>query len=134
MEGPLIGRSLPRREGQAKVTGRARYVDDFTLPGMLYGATVRSQIARGRILGIDFAPGIPWDEFTIVTWKDIPGENTIVHLLKDHPCLVQEIVNHPEEPIVLLAHPDKALLRKAVDAVTIELSDPQQRYTRADSR
>ena len=32
---PAVGRSIPRREGRAKVTGRARYVDDMSLPGML---------------------------------------------------------------------------------------------------
>ena len=113
MEGPLIGRSLPRREGQAKVTGRARYVDDFTLPGMLYGATVRSQIARGRILGIDFAPGIPWDEFTIVTAADVPGRNRVTLIVDDQPYLASEAINHPEEPIALIAHRDRFLVEEA---------------------
>jgi CO/xanthine dehydrogenase Mo-binding subunit len=49
-----IGQSVPRKEGREKVTGRARYVDDLIFPGMLYGATVRSQVARGRIRGIHF--------------------------------------------------------------------------------
>ena len=48
MSEKLIGRPVPRKEGRAKVTGRARYVDDITLPGMLYGATVRSPAPRGR--------------------------------------------------------------------------------------
>ena len=113
MEGPLIGRSLPRREGQDKVTGRARYVDDFTLPGMLYGATVRSQIARGRILGIDFAPGIPWDEFTIVTAADVPGRNRVTLIVDDQPYLASEAINHPEEPIALIAHRDRFLVEEA---------------------
>ena len=72
-----IGRSVPRREGRAKVTGHARYVDDFALPGMLHGVTVRSTVPRGRILGIDFDPAIPWDEFTIVTAADVPGKNRV---------------------------------------------------------
>ena len=97
---PLIGRSVPRREGRAKVTGQARYVDDFALPGMLYGATVRSQVARGRILGIDFDPGIPWDEFTIVTAADIPARNRVALIVDDQPYLASEAINHPEEPIV----------------------------------
>jgi CO/xanthine dehydrogenase Mo-binding subunit len=54
-----------------------------------------------------------------VTAADIPGENTIVHLGKDHPCLADGQVNHPDEPILLLAHPDKAALNKAVAAVEI---------------
>ena len=48
-EAHIIGKSVPRKEGRDKVTGAARYIDDMTMPGMLYGATVRSQIPRGVI-------------------------------------------------------------------------------------
>ena len=46
-----------RKEGRAKVTGQALYVDDVTPAGMLHGVTVRSPVARGRISGITFDPG-----------------------------------------------------------------------------
>jgi len=115
----IVGTSPIRKEGRAKVLGAAKYVDDISLPGMWHGATVRSTIARGRILSIEFPPGIPWDEFAIVTAADIPGENCIVHLAKDHICLADGFVNHPEEPILLLAHPDKAMLPAAVAAMKI---------------
>ena len=98
----LIGRPLPRKEGREKVTGEARYVDDLTFPGMLYGATVRSPAARGRITAIRFGDGIPWNEFTIVTAKDIPGKNHVELILHDQPYLADGMVNHPEEPVLLL--------------------------------
>jgi CO/xanthine dehydrogenase Mo-binding subunit len=41
-------------------------------------------------------------------------------ILDDQPCLADGVINHSEEPIVLLAHPDKHALAKAVDAVSIE--------------
>ena len=55
----IVGMSVPRKEGRDKVTGRAQYVDDMTLPDMLYGATVRSQIPRGRDQEHHFQPGNP---------------------------------------------------------------------------
>jgi len=116
----LIGAPVPRKDGWDKVTGRARYVDDITIPGMLYGATVRSRIPRGTIRSINFGPDIPWDEFTIVSAKDIPGKNYIALILDDQPCLADSVVNHPEEPILLLAHPNRHMLPKAVAAVAIE--------------
>jgi CO/xanthine dehydrogenase Mo-binding subunit len=116
----IVGSSVPRKEGWDKVTGAARYVDDMVLPGMLYGATVRSTIARGKIRNISFDPSIPWSEFVVVSSKDIPGKNHIALILDDQPCLASEAVNHPEEPILLLAHPDRHKLRKAVDAVAID--------------
>ncbi len=119
----IIGKSVPRKEGRDKVTGAARYIDDMTLPGMLHGATVRSQIPRGVIRNILFDPRFDWNEFVIVTAKDIPGENCIALIGDDQPCLAEGKVNHPEEPVLLLAHADPHLLRKAVDAVSIEYED-----------
>ncbi|MFN2598993.1 MAG: hypothetical protein ABR563_17615, partial [Pyrinomonadaceae bacterium] len=109
----LVGRNVPRKEGRAKVTGAARYVDDLTLPDMLHGATVRSTTPRGRVKGITFGDGVPWDEFTVVTAKDIPGANAVALILLDQPYLASEFVNHPEEPVVLLAHPDKHEVERA---------------------
>jgi len=68
----IVGKSPQRKEGKDKVLGRARYVDDIALPGMWFGATVRSSIPRGRITSIKFDPVIPWNEFTIVSAADIP--------------------------------------------------------------
>ncbi len=109
----FVGKSIPRKEGRKKVTGQALYVDDLRFDGMLHGVTVRSSIPRGRIRNISYEGDLPWDEFTIVTAKDIPGENYVALILNDQPYLADQVVNHPEEPIVLLAHPDKYLLEEA---------------------
>ena len=116
----IVGKSVPRLEGRGKVTGQALYVDDIVLPGMLFGATVRSRIPRGRITKITFGPGVDWNEFVIVSAKDIPGKNCIALIDDDEPCLADGKVNHPEEPILLLAHPDRRLLPQAVEAVSVE--------------
>jgi CO/xanthine dehydrogenase Mo-binding subunit len=117
----VIGLSVPRKEGRRKVTGQARYVDDFSLPGMVHGATVRSSAPRGRIRGIHFDPGIPWDDFTIVTAADIRGRNVVTLITDDQPYLADGAVNHPEEPVVLLAHADRHLLEEARRHVRIEV-------------
>ena len=119
MQTRVVGVSVPRKEGVAKLTGQARYIDDLSLPGMIFGATVRSSIARGAIEDIKFGEGIPWHEFTIVTAKDIPGRNVVSLIVDDQPCLADGMVNHPEEPILLLAHPDRHALPAAVAAVKI---------------
>jgi CO/xanthine dehydrogenase Mo-binding subunit len=119
----VVGTSAQRKEGLDKVTGTARYIDDISLPGMLYGATVRSQVPRGTIKAISFDPRFAGEEFVTVTAQDIPGKNCIALILDDQPCLADGKVNHPEEPILLLAHEDPHRLRKAVDAVAIEF-DP----------
>src|SRR5712691_11678746 len=122
MEHRYIGRPVPRKEGREKVTGRARYVGDLKFPGMLVGATVRSPVARGRLRQIHFEGDIPWNEFTIVTAKDIPCKNCTALIQEDQPCLAADFVNHPEEPVVLLAHADKYLLEEARRAVRLEIA------------
>src|ERR1700720_117623 len=131
--GRIVGVSVPRKEGRDKVTGQARYIDDMTLPQILYGATVRSQIPRGKIKKITFGPGIAWDEFVVVTAKDIPGKNVIALIADDQPCLAAGAVNHPEEPILLLAHPNRHLLPQAVAAVSIEYDPLPAVFTMEES-
>ena len=118
-----IGKPVPRKEGRKKVTGQALYVDDISFPEMLHGVTVRSSVARGIIKNISFGGNIPWDEFTIVTAKDIPGANHVALILEDQPYLAADRINHPEEPIVLLAHKDKYLLEEARRYVSIEVEE-----------
>src|SRR5438093_13567060 len=129
----LVGKPIPRKEGRKKVTGQALYIDDLSFPGMLHGVTVRSSIARGRIKKISFEGNIPWDEFTIVTAKDIPGENYVALILNDQPYLADKVVNHPEEPIVLLAHPDKYLLEEARRNVRIGYEEMPAIFTLEES-
>ena len=132
-----IGKSIPRKEGRKKVTGQALYVDDLSFPGMLHGVTVRSSVPRGRIKSISFGGDIPWDEFTIVTAKDIRdmklGENYVALILNDQPYLAESNVNHPEEPIVLLAHHDKYLLEEARRNVRIDYEELPAIFSLQDS-
>ncbi len=133
----LIGKPIPRKEGRKKVTGQALYVDDLSFPHMLHGVTVRSSVPRGRIKSISFGGDIPWDEFTIVTAKDIRdlklGENHVALILNDQPYLADEVTNHPEEAIVLLAHHDRYLLEEARRHVLIEYEELPAVFNLEDS-
>jgi CO/xanthine dehydrogenase Mo-binding subunit len=117
----IVGRPVPRKEGRDKVTGQSRYIDDIVFPDMLYGVTVRSNVARGLIEGISFGSGTRWDEFTVVTAKDIPGQNCVALILDDQPYLAADRVNHVEEPILLLAHEDRFEAEAARTNVKIEI-------------
>jgi len=110
-----VGASIPRVDGAAKVTGRALYLDDITVPGMQHGATVRSQVPHGVLRAIRRDPDFDWTGITVVTAEDIPGRNTILLLEDDQPALVPVggHVRHPDEPVALVAAPDR---RRAVEA------------------
>jgi CO/xanthine dehydrogenase Mo-binding subunit len=118
----IVGTSVPRVDGPAKVAGTARYVDDLVFPGMLHARTIRTTVARGRLTGVslDFDPA----GFTVVDWKDIPGRNCIAHITDDQPCLVQEEIRHVAEPVLLLAHEDREALWDARVSLTEERHEP----------
>jgi len=128
-----VGQPVPRKEGREKVTGQSKYVDDLAFPDMLFGATVRSAVARGRIRNIEFPGGLPWDQFTIVTAADIPGQNSVALISGDQPYLAGEFLNHPEEPVVLLAHSDKYLVEKARQAVHLDVEPLPAVFTMEES-
>ncbi len=119
MEFRVVGSPVQRKEVLGKLTGTAKYVDDVNVPGMLHGATIRSTVPRGRIQSIAFEPGVPWDEFVIVTSDDIPGTNVVSLINDDQPYLASKIVNHQHEPVLLIAHENKDLLRRARELIHI---------------
>jgi CO/xanthine dehydrogenase Mo-binding subunit len=101
---PAVGRNVRRKDADAKVTGAARYIDDLSFPGMLYGRTIRSTIPRGSLNAIR----LDFDQsgFTVVDYRDIPGKNVVALIDDDQPCLAEHEVYHVAEPILLLAHAD----------------------------
>jgi CO/xanthine dehydrogenase Mo-binding subunit len=106
-----VGRSVARKDGIGKATGKAIYADDLVFPGMLWGRTVRSEVPRGRVRAVRRE----FDEtgFTVVDFRDIPGQNVVALIELDQPCLVETEIRHVAEPILLLAHADRERLLAA---------------------
>ncbi len=117
-----VGRSVPRGDAADKVSGRARYVDDIVMPGMIFGATVRSNVARGTIRGVHFGDSVDWSKITVVQSSDVP-KNEVALIEYDQPLLAAKDIRHCYEPIVLLACEDRALLARAVRAVRIDVDE-----------
>src|SRR3989304_5795302 len=102
METRYVGRSGPRVDGLEKVTGRAVYGVDVEMPGMLYGAVVRSPYAHARIVDIDTSgawkiSGVK----AVVAGRDVPY--TFGGQIKDQPFLAVERVRYVGEPVVAVA-------------------------------
>ena len=105
---PSVSESFLRKEGPEKLTGVAKYIDDYPLPGCLHAVTLHSSIARGVIKKIHFDPAFDWDGVTVVTAKDIPGQNYVYLLEVDQPLLAEHQIRHAQEPILIIGHPDRA--------------------------
>jgi xanthine dehydrogenase YagR molybdenum-binding subunit len=73
---PLIGAPRDRVEGPAKVTGRALYTPDVSMPDMLHAVVVPSTIARGRIVDLDETQaGAAAGVVAIMTHRNAPRVN-----------------------------------------------------------
>src|SRR5467141_2277367 len=117
----VVGVSGPKLDAFDKVTGRALYVDDLRVPGMLHGRTLRSSVARGIIRKIEMDPAFDWRGVTIADHRDIPGENVVALIEDDQPLLAATEIRHAEEPILLVAHEDPERAEAALRAVRLEV-------------
>jgi CO/xanthine dehydrogenase Mo-binding subunit len=112
-----VGANVRRKDGDAKVTGAAKYIDDLTFPGMIYGATVRSTIPRGTFAARRVQ--LP-DGFVVADHRDIPGPNYVALIDPDQPCLAVDQIRHVAEPVLLVGHGDKHALIDIQARVTLE--------------
>lgn len=73
--GTLVGKPMRRKEDVRLLTGRAKFLEDIRLPGMLYGKVLRSPHAHARIKRVDVerAKGMP-GVHAVLTGKDLEGK------------------------------------------------------------
>ena len=113
--------SGPKLDAFDKVTGRALYVDDLRIPGMLHGRTVRSTVPRGIIRRVELDPAFNWRGVIVADHRDIPGDNVVALIEDDQPLLAAHEIRHAEEPILLVAHEDPERAEAALHAVRVEV-------------
>ena len=117
----IIGKSAPRKDSWAKVTGTAQYTADIPLKGLCYGTLVRSPHHHARIRWIDTseARSLPGVE-AVLTSQDVPGSKTFGPFVQDQPVLAIDEVHHQGEPVVLVVAKSKAAARQAAECVQVE--------------
>lgn len=118
-----VGQEIGRVDGDAKVRGTARYVDDLKLPGMWFGATKRSEVPHGLLKAIRQSEDFDWSEVVVVTAADIPGRNTILLMEEDQPALVAlgAHIRHADEALALVAAPTRAQAVAALAHLQVEV-------------
>ncbi|MDZ7796904.1 MAG: molybdopterin cofactor-binding domain-containing protein [Candidatus Marinimicrobia bacterium] len=84
---------------------------------MLYAKTVRSTKARAEILSISL-PGMPPDYF-VIGKEDVPGINRMKTVVSDHPLFAEQKVSYIGQPVLLIAGPDREMVRDLVSRVEI---------------
>src|SRR5690348_9759444 len=110
---------MPRDDGVAKVTGRARYLDYLDAAGAWHGATVRSKVPHGVLEALECDPSFDWSRVVVATAADIPGRNVVALIEDDQPALVPigGTIMHVDEAIALVAAPTRDIAFAAARAI-----------------
>ncbi|HZM46346.1 MAG TPA: molybdopterin cofactor-binding domain-containing protein [Burkholderiales bacterium] len=118
---------MPRLEGHAKVTGRAEYIHNLVLPGMLYGKIFRSSVAHGRIRRIDTSAARAVEGVhSVITGEDIlkviprPYYGPAFH---DQPILALDKVRHAGEPVAVVLAADAHVAGEAAQRIVAEYEE-----------
>jgi len=126
-ETPQVGRSVPRLESWLKVTGRAEYVHNLRLPGMLYGKIFRSTVAHGRITRIDVAAAqAVAGVYRVITAREIrelvpePYYGPAFH---DQPILAIDKVRYVGEPVAVVLASDPHVAEEAAHLIVAEYQE-----------
>src|SRR5216117_1621000 len=120
-ETPQVGRSLPRLESWLKVTGRAEYVHNLRLPGMLYGRIFRSSVAHGRIRRLDAsaaqAVGGVHRVVSAADLKEIVPDPYYGPAFHDQPVLAVDKVRYVGEPVAVVLAADPYFAEEAAQLI-----------------
>src|SRR5258706_1171885 len=126
-ETPQVGRSVPRLEAWLKVTGRAEYVHNLRLPGMLYGKIFRSSVPHGRIKRIDTSAARALaGVHGVVTGEDIRkfiAEPYYGPAFHDQLILALDKVGQVGEPVAVVLASDPHVAEEAVHLITAQYEE-----------
>ena len=116
----VIGHSHPRPDAVAKVTGAAKFTDDYTFPDILCGATLRATHPHARILSIetDKAAALP-GVHVVLTHKDVPGVNRHGLVYPDWPVLCDDKVRYMGDAVAIVAADSAAIAAGALELIDV---------------
>jgi len=124
----LIGKDYPTPDLYAKVTGKAKYAEDFRIDGMLFCKLLLSPVPHGRVKHLDIRkamamPGVK----AILTQDDLPAPaDSVTDLgvtIKANPLGEKALTNEPlyhGEPVLAVAAVDEYRAAEAIEAIDIE--------------
>ncbi len=128
-----IGRDRRRKEDQRLITGRTRWTDNFTLPGMLHLAMVRSPFAHATITSIDTeAAAASPNVVAVLTGADFGPELGVCinawaitpdQVTPDHSPMPSDRVSFAGEIVAVVVARSVAEARDAAELVDVEYDE-----------
>src|SRR5262245_41063696 len=129
MKNTFIGQPMERREDLRFLRGRGEYVDDVSMPGLLYAVILRSSVAHGRLVSVDASAALKIDGVhAVVTAADMKGGVPIVPMRLqplpefkpfEQPVIAHDKVRYVGEPIAVVLATSFAVAEDALEAVEV---------------
>ncbi|MCK4916033.1 MAG: xanthine dehydrogenase family protein molybdopterin-binding subunit, partial [Candidatus Eisenbacteria sp.] len=118
-----VGAPVKRVDAPDKVTGRAVYLDDMVVPGVLHAALVFPGCAHAVLRGVDASAARSMAGVrSTLTADDIPGENQVGVIDADQPLLPFDRIRYEGDAVAIVVAETSALARDAADAVSVDLT------------
>jgi CO/xanthine dehydrogenase Mo-binding subunit len=118
----VVGQPVPRVDALEKVTGRARYVTDLTLPGMAHAKVLRSPYAHARVMRVDVTraralPGV----FAALAGADLTWCDPYYGpAYRDRPVLAIDVARYEGEPVAAVAAVNEATAERALELIDVD--------------
>jgi len=122
--GFAVGKARPNPNALAKITGGARFTDDYDFPGMLFARTKRAGVPHARIRAIDTSaasrmPGV----HSVLTHKDVPGRNAHGVVSVDWPVLCDRKVRYVGDAVAIVAAETEDIAAAALDLIDVDYEE-----------
>jgi 4-hydroxybenzoyl-CoA reductase subunit alpha len=117
----IVGRPQRKVDGAAKASGRARYTDDISLPGMLHGKILRSPHPHARVLSIDTSRAEALEGVHgVVTGNHMPIPYGVIPWTPDEYALATDRVRYIGDGVAAVAAVDEDTALAALDLIDVE--------------
>ena len=114
-----VGVSAPRLDSALKVTGRAVFTRDMTLPRMLHAKVKRSPFPHAMILGIEVSKALEMEGVrAVLTGKDIPKPTT-----EDTPALAFREILYANQAVVAVAAETRLIAEQAIEHIDVRYEE-----------
>lgn len=119
-----LGQRRRKIDGADKATGRTKYADDYSFPGMLHAKLKRSTRAHAKIVSVDVSAALALDGVkAVITGRDLPTKYGIIPWTKDETALAVDDVKYIGDAIAAVAAVDEETANRAVRLIKVVYAD-----------
>ncbi|MCP5089968.1 MAG: molybdopterin-dependent oxidoreductase [Gammaproteobacteria bacterium] len=122
--GIAVGNARPNPNALAKITGSARFTDDYAFPGMLYARTKRARVPHARIRSIDTSAARRLQGVhSVLTHEDVRGRNAHGVVSIDWPVLCGRKVRYVGDAIAIVAAETEEIAAAALELIDVDFEE-----------